>query len=819
MAMAADLLQNGSRQLLSVATTTPSEALMAATPVEIDPQTPVLVGVGQSSERPGDPGYQALSPISLAVAAAAEALRDTGLDPATLAKQIDVVVTTRQFENSTPGAPVPFGKSSNFPRSVAERLGADPARAVLDVVGGNGPQKLVAEFAGEIAAGRATCVLIAGAEAISTARHLAETGQSADWSDDPAGELEDRGFGLAGMITWQDLLHGLVDAPAQYGLVENARRGRLGLSTDAYAASMGELFAPFTTVAAGNPHAVFRDELDGPTLAGVDERNRVISSPYPRFLVSRDLVNQGAALLLTSVGEARRLGIAEDKLVYLAGHADVHEPYLLERPELSTAPSAGAAIRHALQVADTTLEAIGWFDLYSCFPVAVSNVLDDLGLAPDDPRGFTLTGGLPFFGGAGNNYSTHAIAEAVGRARSSPGSLGLVGANGGVLTKYSVGVYTTTPSPWHPSSSQDLQDRLDLAPRRAYTDDPNGWARIDTWTVRHGKRGRHAIVVGTLESDGRRFVATVVPGDDALLDLLDAAQSPVGKRIWARRTGPGNRVALSPEDMERLLPTRPVGFRDSYEHILLERRGRVLEVTINRPQVRNALHPPANEELSQVFDAYFADPELWVAIICGAGEESFCAGNDLIYSASGRPMYVPPAGFGGLTARQNMTKPVIAAINGFAMGGGFEIALACHLIVADEKVTLALSEVRVGLFAAAGGLTRLPERLPPNVATELILTGRRMGAEEAQGWGLVNRVAPAGEALAAARELAEQIITGSPTSVRLSLQVMAQNQSESDGARAHAVLTRAIDELMVSADMSEGMAAFAQKRPPAWKNR
>lgn len=792
---------------------------MAAIHSEIDPHTPVLVGVGQSSERPGDPGYQAHSPIALAVAAAETALRDTGLDPQSIAKQIDVVVATRQFENSTPGAPVPFGRSSNFPRSVAGRLGADPRRAVLEVVGGNGPQKLVSEFAGEIAAGRASWVLITGAEAISTGRHLAETGQSADWSDDPGGDLEDRGFGLAGMITWQDLLHGLVDAPAQYGLVENARRARLGLTADAYADAMGELFAPFTKVAARNPHSVFRDELEAHTLAGADERNRVIASPYPRFLVSRDLVNQGAALLLTSVGEARRLGIAEDKLVYLAGHADLHEPYLLERADLSRAPSSGAAIRHALQVAGTTLEAIGWFDLYSCFPVAVSNVLDDLGLAPDDPRGFTLTGGLAFFGGAGNNYSTHAIAEAVDRARSNPGSLGLVGANGGVLTKYSVGVYTTTPSPWRPSSSPALQAQLDQAARREYTDDPNGWARIDTWTVRHGTRGRNAIVVGTLESDGRRFVATGVPGDEALLDLLDAQQSPVGGRIWARRTAPGNRVALSPQDMERLLPTRPTGFRDSYENVLVERRGRVLEITINRPQFRNALHPPANEELSEIFDAYFADPDLWVAFLTGAGGEAFCAGNDLTYSASGKPVYVPPNGFGGLTARQSMSKPVIAAINGFAMGGGFEIALACHLVVADEKTALALSEVKVGLFAGAGGLVRLPKRLPPNVATELILTGRRMGAEEAQGWGLVNRLAPAGEALTAARELAEQVIAGSPTSVRLSLQVMAQTRSEPDEGRALALQAKAIDELMVSADMSEGMAAFAQKRPPVWNNR
>ncbi len=512
---------------------------------EIDPRTPVVVGVGQSSERVGDPDYAALSPIALAVAAAQAAAGDTGPAPAAIVSHIDVVVTTRQFENSTPGAQAPFGRSSNFPRSVAERLGVNPRRAVLEVVGGQGPQKLVTEFAGQIAAGRASWVLIAGAEAISTARHLAETEQSPDWSDDPGGDLEERGLGLKGIITEQAILHGLVDAPTQYALVENARRARLGLDAESYAASMGALFAPFTRVAAANPHAVFRDELDATALAEVDERNRMISAPYPRFLVSRDLVNQGAAILLTSVGEARRMGIAEDRLVYLAGHADLREFDLLARPDISSAPSATAAVTHALEVADAKLDDVQFFDLYSCFPIAVFNVLDGLGLAPDDPRGFTLTGGLPFFGGAGNNYSAHGIVEAVDRARRFPGSLGLVGANGGVLSKYSVGIYTTTPSPWHPPTDAQAQKELDAVLPIETTDRPDGWARIETWTVRHGRKGRKAIIVGRLESDGRRFFATGAPGDETVLNLLEGPD-PVGSRIWVHSGEAGNRASLTP---------------------------------------------------------------------------------------------------------------------------------------------------------------------------------------------------------------------------------------------------------------------------------
>lgn len=166
-----------------------------------------------------------------------------------------------------------------------------------------------------------------------------------------------------------------------------------------------------------------------------------------------------------------------------------------------------------------------------------------------------------------------------------------------------------------------------------------------------------------------------------------------------------------------------------------------------------------------------------------------------------------------------MTKPIIAAVNGYAMGGGFETALACHLVVADEAAQFALSEVRVGLVAAAGGVVRLPRAIPEKIAHELILTGRRMGAEEAQRLGIVNRIAPAGGALEAARQLAAEILAGSPTSVRLSLQLMEQTRSIPDVIDAVDVRSPAVDELMTSYDALEGMTAFARKRPPRWRNR
>jgi enoyl-CoA hydratase/carnithine racemase len=271
--------------------------------------------------------------------------------------------------------------------------------------------------------------------------------------------------------------------------------------------------------------------------------------------------------------------------------------------------------------------------------------------------------------------------------------------------------------------------------------------------------------------------------------------------------------------MRELYPPAPLVLRDRYEHVLVRRDGHLLEVTINRPEARNSLHPMANEELDHVFDCYFADDELWVAILTGAGDKAFSAGNDLLYSASGKPMWVPKNGFAGLTSRRHRPKPVIAAVNGFAMGGGCEIALACHLVVADETAQFALSEVKVGLIAGAGGLIRLPRFIPAKVATEMILTGRRITAGEALRYGLVNRVTEAGGAVGGARALAAAILDGSPTSVRASLQVMEETRGIADVIDAVRHHSGALDDLMASEDMIEGMTAFAQKRRPQWRNR
>ncbi|HEY5290305.1 MAG TPA: acetyl-CoA acetyltransferase [Caulobacteraceae bacterium] len=500
--------------------------------------TPVVIGVGEASERIDAKGFEALSPADLAGRAARAALEDT-LSVGALAPHIDVIATVRQFETSGPKAVPPFGRADNFPRAVARRIGADPARAILEPVGGQGPQHLINEFANAIGAGETRMVLLAGAEAISTQRHLIASGERRDWSEEIGGQLEDRGFGetLAG----SDLpRHGARTAISLYALFENARRGRLGLSRADYALEMGRLFAPFTEVAAGNPHAMSREILSAQDLAIITASNRLTSDPFPRRVVARDQTNQAAAVLITSAGFARDLGVPEEKFVYLLGGADARERAPMERADLSYSPAAVMAVNAALEAAETGLGEIDLFDLYSCFPIAVFNVRDGLGIGADDPRPLTVTGGLPFFGGAGNNYSMHAVAAMVRALRAKPGRKGLVGANGGFLSKYSVGIYSTRPAPWRGFDSHALQSEIDgwTAPEITPGD---GAGVIETYTIDYSASPPVGVVVGRLTESGARFAARTDPEDETIVRRM-IAEEPLGARIGVTPNAEGRSI-------------------------------------------------------------------------------------------------------------------------------------------------------------------------------------------------------------------------------------------------------------------------------------
>lgn len=479
----------------------------------LSPTTPIIIGAGQSVDRVDLPEYKAWSASDLAAQAARAALADSQV-PVDALRRIDAIATTRTFEDFGM-QPALFGKSANFPRSVARRLDIRPRYALWSRGGGNSPQDLVNEFCERVAAGEFDVVLLAGAEAISTVRHGAAHGLRLDFSESPDGETESRGVGVDDFVEPFMPPQGITTPPLAYAIAENARRGRLGLKREDYALDMGRLFAPFAARAHINPLSAWTVPRYTPQeLITAGPHNRWVADPYPLHLVARDQVNLGAAILIASRRAADEMGVPVDRRVYLHGYAKAVEKPLFQRPDLGASPAAQAAARTAVRQAGTRLEDMAAFDFYSCFPIAVFNVAqDEFGLRPDEPRGLTVTGGLPFFGGPGNNYSMHAIAEMTSRVRATDGKPGFVGANGGYLSKYSVGIYSADPRPWTPCDSHPLQAGLDAVPPAPFTTAYEGPGRVESYTVHHDKSGpRHAVVAG-VSRHGTRFVARSAPDD------------------------------------------------------------------------------------------------------------------------------------------------------------------------------------------------------------------------------------------------------------------------------------------------------------------
>lgn len=769
-----------------------------------DGERPVLIGVGQASCGTRAATFEGpTSPQDLRCAAAAAALADARAD---IASAIDAVIVVRTMLDSVPGAPQPFGRCANPPGTLAADLELSPKLSAYSVVGGDQPQSLVAEAADLIVAGQARAVLIAGAEATASMRAAMKSRTKLDWTRSVDAPCEDRGLGES-LLSDHERKHGWGSPVDTYPVFEHAIRARLGLTHEEYRGLTARLWSRFSEVAATHPHAMFPTPRTPAFLATESKENYRLADPYLKWDVAQDAVDQGAAVIVTTARHAQALGVPQERWIYLHGHAHAADAHVIERPDLSRSRIVEATLREALSRAGIGANSIKHWDLYSCFPSVVLLAMEALGLDVEGPAP-TVTGGLPFFGGAGNNYALHAIATLIERLREDRGAYGAVLANGGYMSKAAVGVYSARPGPtWMPDTAK-LQLNLEPGPELAR-------APIDAEVIGYsvgwskGKPAR-AWALGRAD-DGRRVLGRLPSGHRAAARTI-ADLAPTGQRL--RFDAQGDRTVI-----DLGAPWDPSASPRRFEHILYEKRGPVLEVTINRPDAMNALHSAAHYELHEMFDLYEADRELWVAILTGAGGKAFSAGNDLKATASGGDTSWAKSGFAGLTERFDRAKPIIAAVEGVAFGGGLEIVLACDLAIAGSTARFALPEVKVGLFAAAGGVPRLVRQIGRKAALEIMLTGRAVDAEEALGLGLVNRVVEAGEALAAARTLAEQIASVSPSSVRATLQALAASDRAASVEEALTANRDILRWLFKTKDLAEGVRAFAEKRPPQWENR
>ncbi len=473
-------------------------------------RTPILVGAGQLTQRDVEPAA-ALEPLAMMDVVARRAAEDAGAGPVLLGR-VDSLAVVNVF----------CWPYANPSRALAERLGMRPAEELYTTVGGNTPQWLVNETAAKIAGGRVRLALLAGAEAVRTvlrarrARHQLSWASGGDSSPTVIGDARDG-------TSEHEVAHGLMLPTQIYPLFENALRARARHGVAEHQRRLGELCARLSAVAAENPHAWFHQARTADEIATVSSANRMIGFPYPKLMNAIIEVDQAAAVLMTSVAEARALGIPRERWVYLWGSGQAHDRWFVtDRVDYLNSPAIREAGRQALAAAGVGIDRVEHLDVYSCFPAAVQIGRDALGIAPHDPRPLTVTGGLPYFGGPGNNYSMHAIAEMMARVRARAGAIGLVTALGWYMTKHAIGVYCAAPKDGafvreDPAPRQAL---LDAEPAPELVREPSGQGTVETYTVLHDRDGApvRGLVIGRLD-DGRRFLANI-PDDRATLEGL-----------------------------------------------------------------------------------------------------------------------------------------------------------------------------------------------------------------------------------------------------------------------------------------------------------
>ncbi len=473
----------------------------------VDPRTPVLIGYGQVNHRDDiDPAKRSVEPVELMAAAAGQAA-DARVIEAVDSIRVVNILSARYRD---PGL------------LLGQRIGAADFTTLYSPIGGNVPQSLVNQACLDIWRGRAGVVLLAGAETWRTRRGLRAKGSKLVWTAQdesvPVAEVSGEDVPMAGDAETRIGL----DRPAfVYPLFEQALRIANGESIDHHRKRVGELWARFNAVAVGNPHAWIRKPVTAEEICQPGPHNRMISWPYTKLMNSNNMVDQGAALILTSVERATHLGVPSEHWVFPHAGTDAHDTFAVaERDELYRSTAIHVAGARALELAGLGIDDVDYVDLYSCFPSAVQVAAAELGLSADDPaRPLTVTGGLTFAGGPWNNYVMHSIATMAELLVANPGRRGLITANGGYLTKHSFGVYGTEPPAefrW-----EDAQPAVDREPTRKGLVEWEGVGTVEAWTTPFNREGRPE----------KAFLAVRTPdGARALAVITDAAAAQASVR-------------------------------------------------------------------------------------------------------------------------------------------------------------------------------------------------------------------------------------------------------------------------------------------------
>ena len=491
----------------------------------LDPRTPVLVGAGQLVQRvePAD----ALEPVALMAEAARRAAEDAGA-PGLLAKVQSVqVVRLISWRYPDPGA------------LVAGLVGATGARTAVSPIGGNSPQSMVNAAATAIRAGELDVVLLTAAEASKTRQAYRKLDEKPPWTTQPEGTTPATVVGDEVPLNHPaETSKGIVLPSQLYPVFECAVRAAAGRTVDEHVERIAELWSRFSEVAAANPFAWSPEAMTPGQVATAGDDNRMVGFPYTKVMNTNNTVDQGAAVLLCSVEAARAAGIAEDRWVFPWTGTDAHDhPAVSARADLHSSPAMRIAGGRALELAGVGVDDLAHVDLYSCFPSAVEIAAAELGLGLD--RQLTVTGGLSFAGAPLNGYVMHSIATMAGVLRDDPGSVGLISANGGYLTKHAFGVWSTEP-PAQPFRWAHPQDEIDALPSVVPVERHEGPVTVEAYTVMHERDGSpdNAVVACRTPDGGRTWglsrdadlmramctqevvgAAAELTGDDATLSL------------------------------------------------------------------------------------------------------------------------------------------------------------------------------------------------------------------------------------------------------------------------------------------------------------